>query len=42
MGAAFTVLSGGQPLLLTDSKSLCLPPSVPAQVVKTQILVRGQ
>jgi hypothetical protein len=42
MSAAITVLSGGQPLLLTDSVSLCLPCSVPSQVLTTQILVRGQ
>ncbi len=40
--AALTVFSAGQPLLLADSASLCLPPSAPAQVPATQILVRGK
>lgn len=39
--AAVRVTSGGVPLLLQDSQSLCTPTGTPLQIVVTQIRVKG-
>jgi len=38
---AMRVTSGGQPLLLQDSQSLCTPTGTPLTVVMTQVRVQG-
>lgn len=39
---ATRVLAGGTPVLLTDSRSLCVPTGTPLTPVMTQPRVRGQ
>lgn len=39
--AATRVLSGGVPLLLQDSQSICAPTGTPLTVVVTQVRVKG-
>lgn len=39
--AATRVSSGGQPLLLFDSQSICTPSGTPLQVIQTQQRVKG-
>lgn len=39
--AATRVLSGGVPLLLQDSRSVCAPTGTPLNVVVTQVRVKG-
>lgn len=41
ISAATRVRAGGQPLLLTDSQSVCAPSGTPLIVVATQVRVRG-
>jgi len=39
--AATRVMSGGQPLLLQDSQSVCVPTGTPLTIVMTQVRVKG-
>ena len=39
--SATRVLSGGVPLLLQDSQSVCAPTGTPLSVVVTQVRVKG-
>jgi hypothetical protein len=39
--AAMRVMSGGVPLLLQDSQSVCAPNGTPMTIVVTQVRVRG-
>jgi hypothetical protein len=39
--AATRVMSGGQPLLLQDSQSVCAPTGTPLTIVMTQVRVKG-
>jgi hypothetical protein len=38
---ALRIRSGGQPLLLQDSQSICAPTGTPLQVLVTQLRVKG-
>jgi len=41
VSAATRVLAGGQPVLLQDSQSVCVPNGTPLNIVVTQTRVRG-
>ena len=41
VSAATRVMSGGVPLLLQDSQSVCIPNGTPMTIVMTQTRVRG-
>lgn len=41
VAAALRVKSSGQPLLLQDSRSLCVPTGTPLNVLVTQLRVKG-
>jgi hypothetical protein len=40
--SATRLTSGGQPLLLQDSRSTCVPTGTPLTIVVTQVRVKGQ
>jgi hypothetical protein len=42
MVAATRVRSGGQPVLLQDSKATCAPNGTPVNIVVTQVRVKGK